>query len=521
MKRILQSKNFIQKMAIVILVVLLCYCIIPTYTYATFGGEILKVFLQLLAALGDVVIGTLNHYMLGTDYLINSVMLDRTTQNITNPQGSLYADGSEQVNLTLNQEHDSAGNVDDDNEELLYGGLWGDDDEWQVPNILYSPEAIFTNSVAILDVNFLNPNKYQAVQEVMYDAEGNPIVGARADKASESAASYIQETISEWYIGFRNIAVVALLIVLVYIGIKILIGSVSEKAKYKESLRDWFVALCLVFIIHFIMSGILMLSQKATEIFKESADGIVVEVINIKGGGDTSVKFKTSLAGVARLRVQSQNAGTAMAYCFIYIALVLYTILFTFIYFKRFLYMAFLTMIAPLVAITYPIDRMGDGHAQAFNMWFREYTMNAMLQPLHLILYTALVSTANDLVVKNPIYALVAIGFLIPAEKFVKSMFGLNKAETPGTMGSFAVGALAMNALGKAKNLPGGDKGNSGKGDKIRTADNGSGDDQYLSNSPRYSGLGSGAGTGAESSDGDNSGTGNSDGYRFKSIARL
>lgn len=35
-------------------------------------------------------------------------------------------------------------------------------------------------------------------------------------------------------------------------------------------------------------------------------------------------------------------------------------------------------MIAPLVALTYPIDKVKDGKAQAFDMWFKEYTMNAI-----------------------------------------------------------------------------------------------------------------------------------------------
>ena len=77
-------------------------------------------------------------------------------------------------------------------------------------------------------------------------------------------------------------------------------------------------------------------------------------------------------------------------------------------------------MIAPLVALTYPIDKVGDGKAQAFNMWFKEYAMNAVIQPVHLVLYTALVTSAIDLAKDNVIYAVVAIAFLIPAEKFIK-----------------------------------------------------------------------------------------------------
>lgn len=75
--------------------------------------------------------------------------------------------------------------------------------------------------------------------------------------------------------------------------------------------------------------------------------------------------------------------------------------------------------------------------------------MNVIIQPVHLLLYMALVSTASDLVTRNPIYALVAIGFLIPAEKFIKEMFGLNKASSTSDFGSFAKNALAYEGLKK------------------------------------------------------------------------
>ena len=70
-----------------------------------------------------------------------------------------------------------------------------------------------------------------------------------------------------------------------------------------------------------------------------------------------------------------------------YYYLVFMTIKFTVLYFKRVVYMAFLTMIAPLIGLTYPLDKIKDGQAQAFTMWIREFVFNALLQPLHLILY--------------------------------------------------------------------------------------------------------------------------------------
>ena len=133
--------------------------------------------------------------------------------------------------------------------------------------------------------------------------------------------------------------------------------------------------------------------------------------------------------------------------------------------------MAFFTMIAPLVALTYPIDRAGDGKSQAFDMWFKEYTMNAIIQPVHLIIYTVFVGSAYGLVAKNPLYAIAAIGFLTPAEKFIKKMFGLDKAESTSGFGSFAGGAFAMNMM---KQLSGGgkEKSKKEKGGKSADGDN-------------------------------------------------
>ena len=295
----------------------------------------------------------------------------------------------------------------------------------------------------------------------------------------------LQETIASWYKSFRNIAVVGLLSVLVYLAIRILISSTAaDKAKYKESLRDWFVALCLVFVIHIVMSGILLLTDTINSLFSTSVDdGIIVQATHSDEGdyANKKFKFRTNLIGLARFKAQADQWQDATAYTIIYLALVIYTCMFTFMYFKRFLWMAFFTMIAPLVALTYPLDKAGDGHAQAFNLWFKEYTMNAIIQPVHLILYSVFVTSAIDLAVDNPIYAIVAIGFLVPAEKFIKKMFRLDQSNTEGDFGSFAGGALTMSALNKltgmgsgngGKQKGGANKGEDANDDKINFAKN-------------------------------------------------
>ena len=95
----------------------------------------------------------------------------------------------------------------------------------------------------------------------------------------------------------------------------------------------------------------------------------------------------------------------------------------------------------------------------------KEYIFNLLIQPLHLIIYTVLVSSAFELAGENVIYSLVAIAFLIPAEKLMRSFFGFEKAVTPPSLAGAAVGGSIVNQglnklLGKG---PQGAKGISGQ----------------------------------------------------------
>ena len=428
------KKKSIHKIILALLIICSINFVIPkrvsAVDWGNVAGSLLKEIVQFIDSLGDVVMGLLNNVMLGTDG-IGSAMLDQDDANLDDGSGSWLKD-----------------TLEGDVTEKTVNNL---ENKFKVPNMLYSPETIFGNRIAALDVNFLRANKYTAVSDST----------SASDKA-QSAASSISKVIAKWYKGFRNLAIVGLLSVLVYLGIRILISTAAtDKAKYKENLQDWLVALCLVFVIHFIMSGILMLSDNVTELLTGS-DNSMFKVTAISENGN-KLTFNTNLTGLIRLQAEGDDWHDATAYAIMYLIIIGYTVAFTIMYFKRFLYIAFLTMIAPLVALTYPIDKAGDSKAQAFNFWFKEYVMNVILQPVHLLLYMALIGAASDLVARNPLYALVAIAFLIPAEKFIKNMFGLNKASSTSDFGTFAGTALAYEGL---KKLGSSISGASGKGSK-------------------------------------------------------
>ena len=291
------------------------------------------------------------------------------------------------------------------------------------PYFTYSPEEIFQGNIDLLDINFLD------------------------DSNNDESWQKIRSIISQWYKILRMIAIIALLSILIYTGIKIIISSnTKDKAKYKELIINWFMAVVLVFSLHYIMAFILEIIEEIMELLK-GLSGIV----EVHAGATT---FKTNLLGLARFRLQQHNFTDKLLYLILYTALVVYTFKFTFLYFKRVLKMAFLTMISPIVAVTYPIDKM-NGKAKGFQLWLKEFLYNALLQPLHYTLYYILVTTTLTLAVRNPIYSVVALMFMSQAEKLLKKIFGFEKA-TAGTVGgltgAFATGALTSGLIKAARN---------------------------------------------------------------------
>ena len=381
-------------------------------------------------------------------------------------------------------------------------------DDVYFPVFAISPYEIFANDVPTFNVNFFDNSAIDQIND-LYSSED------AAEKSNMLMA--LRKTISDWYVTLRYIALIAMLSILVYIGIRILISSTSaDKAKYKQLSMDRLVGMCILFLMHYGMTFANIAVDKITDM----VDAIKVEANNsttkdgiqqykisdkdlvnqfekqfgdtywkqliVEEGGKKYLYYtadnflqQARMNGQMQFGIKSDENGEAVldddgkpikytayeaiGWRLIYVVLVVYTFIFTFIYIKRFIYMSFLTMISPLVAITYPIDKAGDGKAQGFDLWVKEYVFNLLLQPMHLLLYMILVGSATAFAAKNPIYVMVALGFMIPAEKFLRKMFNFEKANTPGMLGGMAGGALMMNAVKSIMGPKGsGKKGGSG-----------------------------------------------------------
>ena len=274
--------------------------------------------------------------------------------------------------------------------------------------------------------------------------------------SSNGTVNKIRENISIWYYVFRNLSIVILLGILLYVGIRMAMSTVaSDEAKYKKMFKDWVVSLALVFVLQYIM------------IFTIGVNNVLVDVLN-----DARNNVQTSEAGKQYDNALDQIASQAWNVDFtvgvsstlVYIILVGITILFLIMYIKRMLTIGFLIVISPLITITYSIDKMGDGKSQALNAWLKEFVFNVLIQPFHCIIYLIFASTAINLLTEQQTLAAAVLSicmilFIFKGEKIVREIFNFRASslgEAIGGAAAITTGISMLKARGekdKKKNI--------------------------------------------------------------------
>ena len=152
MKIFMKKQSNIQKIIAAILIVIIMTFSFPNVSHASdWGGKLMKPLIELGAGLFDIAEGLLNHFMLGTTNLIDSVMLDKDDPNVD--EGSLKVTNADKRRAVTAPPVDS---------EKLVGFMFS---SYKLPNMLYSPEAIFSNEIGMLDINFIDPHSYNEVEE--------------------------------------------------------------------------------------------------------------------------------------------------------------------------------------------------------------------------------------------------------------------------------------------------------------------------------------------------------------------
>ena len=220
----------------------------------------------------------------------------------------------------------------------------------------------------------------------------------------------IKQSAAVWYVSIRNIALVGMVISLIYVAIRMAIATVAEeKAKYKKMLTSWFIGLVLIFVIHYIIIIMLRLSSEFIDFIKTAIEA------------DTSTSgMEKDILGNLWNTLNKTDGAQKIYIVILYMVLTYYELKFFIMYMFRVFKVFILTIIAPIIALTYPIDTIGDGRAQAFNHWFRMIMMEIFVQPIQLVIYIIFVYSASEIAKTAPIIGIIFIIALDNGEKIIR-----------------------------------------------------------------------------------------------------
>lgn len=279
-------------------------------------------------------------------------------------------------------------------------------------------DDILFNRVGITDINF-------------FDLDG-----------AGSALRVLRELIAGWYYTLRNLSIVILLCILVYLGIRMAISTVaSEKAVYKKMLIDWMVSFAIIFVIHYIILITINVSNALVDIIGNAQSAELAQSTSFWNS------YMGEVFGLAGSWKILEGLGGSIMYLMLGVALFGYL----FVYIKRMVTIAFLILIAPIITITYSIDKIKDSKSQALDTWVKEFAFNVLLQPFDCLIYVIFVSSAISITgqgIGGLVLAIIMLTFRKQAMDIVKNMFGFVAAKTLGQeiVGTAAAMTMLKNA---------------------------------------------------------------------------
>lgn len=287
-----------------------------------------------------------------------------------------------------------------------------------------TPFDILFNKVKLVDINFFD-------------------IGEDED----SILYKFRTAIALWYYTMRTLASAILLCVLIYVGIRMALSTVTpeQKASYQKMLVDWVVSIAIIFLMQYIILFTIYVNDSL--------------VSAIEGIGE-SIDISSSIDSLAAQGTKAMSVD-AIAATVVFCMLVFQTFALFISYFNRMLKLAFLIIISPLITLTYAMDKMGDGKAQALNTWLKEFIFTVLIQPFHCIIYMTFGNVAFILLVDTgsgtlkaiacAIIAIICINFIKEGEKIVRKIFNFQDDDKQT---SLAAGmAVATVAASKAKNV--------------------------------------------------------------------
>ncbi len=274
-------------------------------------------------------------------------------------------------------------------------------------------ESLLFNRLPLTDANFFDYETAGGYSLV--DENGNPT----------SWLYNIRKNLATMYVIFRNFSIAAMLLVMLYMGIRMALSNIAErKAKYSRMLVDWLVGLCIIFFIHYFMYLVLYVNNIFVDLFMKESVTAAQAIM----GGDMQ---ELTLYDAIRTKAYSWNFYDGTVGLIMYAVMVYYFIRYLFVYLKRMIAIYVLALYGSIIGLRYAIEKSsgkGRGNGGIFITWMKDYVFNVLLQTIHCMIYVTLMSIAISSAFTSAggiIVALLTFKFMLQADGIFMKIFNI------------------------------------------------------------------------------------------------
>ena len=247
---------------------------------------------------------------------------------------------------------------------------------------LITIDSILFNEEPLVDVNFFDDS--EAVQEIK---EKNP----------KAFIIQLRNGVRMWYYIIRNIAIMVMVVILMYVAIRMLLNiytsSAEDKARYKEMMIAWVKALSTLVVMHIIIYTVIAFNTDIINTIKDVAhiDDPRLQNLNI-----------ILLERALDIRLSISFPATIL-----YVLVTYLTVQYFFLYLKRFILVLILIISGPFIILKTAYESTGKSVSKAYSKWLYDLMINVMEQSLHALFYALFVKNLFEGAMTN------LIGFLI------------------------------------------------------------------------------------------------------------
>mgnify|MGYP003290350694 CR=1 FL=1 len=262
---------------------------------------------------------------------------------------------------------------------------------------------------------------------------------------NEFLTADLKATINMFYKFFTSLAVIAYMMMLIYIGIRILLNAgTAQNAKYKEFILYWVIGVAILFLFPYVMKYTIVINNAFVTFIDTNKTAILnvgdsMQQAGFTGDGSSTLNDVTSIFNTTHSKLMNGTDYMSLMYqlafekgwlvytlCFIIMTKQLLTLII--LYFKRLLMTIFLMIVFPLVTISYAIDKLGDGKSQAFGNWCKEFVLNVFIQSFHAIVYVigmAMIFKLGNFG-DNWLILMMLITFISKGDELLRHIFNIN-----------------------------------------------------------------------------------------------